>query len=277
MKAADPVQEALTLLREAGIRGPFDLAMVLGTGLCGLADTLEEAIAVPYADIPHFPPTGVTGHGGVLLAGRLEGRRVLVFRGRAHAYETGNAAAMRVPLAAAAALGAPILLLTSASGSVRPEIGPGRLVLLSDHINLTGLNPLIGQDGDDRFVPMTAAYDPDLRRRMAESATAAGVPLAEGVYMWFTGPSFETPAEIRLARMLGADLVGMSTVPETILARFFGLRVVAVSTVTNLAAGLAHAPHRHEDTKRAADAAGPAMERLVRAFVSGLTPVAGGQ
>ncbi|KST59906.1 purine nucleoside phosphorylase [Methylobacterium sp. GXS13] len=261
---------ALDTLRAAGFGGGYACAIVTGTGLGGIAAGLTESAALDYAAIPGFPGAGVSGHGGRLHRGRLAGRRVLVFEGRAHAYERGDAAAMRIPLACASGLGAKRLLLTNASGSLRPETGPGSLVLLQDHINLSGLNPLIGETSDARFVPMTEAHDPDLRVRLRAAAGTCEVPLTEGIYAWFSGPSFETPAEVRMAGILGADLVGMSTVPEVILARFLGLPVAAVSVVTNLAAGIAGGAPHHAETKAVAARAAADLGRLVRAFVAGL-------
>jgi purine-nucleoside phosphorylase len=261
---------ALDALRAAGFAGPHACAVVTGTGLGGIAASLTDATALDYTAIPGFPGPGVSGHGGRLHRGRLAGRPVLIFEGRAHAYERGDPAVMRVPLACARDLGARRLLLTNASGSLRPETGPGSLVLLADHINLSGQNPLIGEASDGRFVPMTEAYDPDLRARLRAAAAACAVPLGEGVYAWFSGPSFETPAEVRMAGILGADLVGMSTVPEVILARFLDLPVAAVSVVTNLAAGVAGGAPHHAETKAVAARAAEDLGRLVRAFVAGL-------
>ncbi len=258
------------LLRARGLGGPFACAIVTGTGLGTLVERLSDTCAVPYAEIPGFPAPGVSGHGGRLQAGRLGGRRVLVFEGRAHAYETGNAAAMRVPLAVARALDARALLLTNAAGSLRPEAGPGHLVALTDHINLSGLNPLVGEPSDARFVPMVGAYDPGLRDTLHAAALTCGLPLHEGVYAWFSGPSFETPAEVRMAGRLGADLVGMSTVPEAILARFLGMPVAAVSVVTNLAAGIGDGDPHHDETKAVAARAAADLARLAEAFVARL-------
>ena len=268
-----PEDAAVAHLRAEGFAGPYDLAMVTGTGLGALVERVEERRSLAYAVIPGFPAPGVTGHGGRLHRGRLAGRPVLVFEGRTHAYERGDAAAMRVPLAAARALGAGRLLHTNAAGSLRPEVGPGRLVMLDDHINLSGLNPLIGEGSDARFVPMTNAYDPELRVALGAAAAEIGLPLSTGVYAWFSGPSFETPAEVRMAGILGADLVGMSTVPETILARFFGIPVAAISVVTNLAAGIAGGDPHHAETKAVAAQAGTDLARLVAAFVGRLPEV----
>lgn len=261
---------ARAALRAAGFAGPYACALVTGTGLGGIAAALEAATAIDYAAIPGFPGPGVSGHGGRLHRGRLAGRPILVFEGRAHAYEHGDPAVMRVPLACARDLGARRLLLTNASGSLRPETGPGSLVLLADHINLSGLNPLIGEASDARFVPMTEAYDPDMRARLRAAAAACGLPLGEGVYAWFSGPSFETPAEVRMAGILGADLVGMSTVPEVILARFLGLPVAALSVVTNRAAGIAGGAPHHAETKAVAARAAEDLGRVVEAFLAGL-------
>ncbi|MGL4729229.1 MAG: purine-nucleoside phosphorylase [Bosea sp. (in: a-proteobacteria)] len=267
------IDKAEKFLRSFGLSGTLDLAMVLGTGLGKIADDLEDAITIPFADIPGFPAThgaGVSGHERMLRFGRLEGRRVLILQGRGHYYEAGDAAIMRCALGTIARFGAPPLLLTNAAGSTRAEVKPGAMVLLSDHINFGGPNPLIGETGDRRFTPMTEAYDQRLRYRIKNAAQATGIALHEGVYMWFTGPSFETPAEIRMARTLGADLVGMSTVPEVILARFFGLRVAAISTVTNLAAGIMGANPSHEETRDVAGSASVGLRRIIRAFVAGL-------
>jgi purine-nucleoside phosphorylase len=263
----DDVAPALASLRSRGIGEPIAIAAVLGTGLSGLADAVEDAVAVPFATIPGFPRSGVSGHAGRLVVGRLEGRRVALMQGRAHYYETGDSGAMRVPIATMAALGARSLLLTNAAGAVNPMFRPGEAVLVTDHINLSGTNPLIGDEGDGRFVSMTDAYDPVLRDAILRAADRAGIPLGQGVYLWFSGPSFETPAEIRMARVLGADLVGMSTVPEAILARRMGLRLAAVSVVTNLAAGIEGAAPSHAETKAVAAQGAAALEALVRAYL----------
>jgi purine-nucleoside phosphorylase len=261
------VAEAAELCRARGFEGRFDLAMVLGTGLGKLADDLTETVELAYAEIPGFPPPSVSGHAGRLIAGRLERKRVLIFQGRAHYYETGDAGAMRVPIGLVAALGSPPLLLTNAAGSTKLDLRPASLVALTDHINYSGPNPLVGDRTDRRFVSMTGAYDERLRKKLKAAATQAGITLHEGVYMWFSGPSFETPAEVRTARTLGADLVGMSTVPEVILARFFGLKVAAISTVTNFAAGLQGASPSHQETKDVAAGAAMGLRRLIRALV----------
>ena len=266
----DRVAEAAAFVKTRGFDGRFDCAMILGTGLGGLVEDLDDPVRIPFATIPHFPQSGVSGHSGILVAGMLERKRVLVLQGRAHYYEAGDAAAMRVPIGVIAQLGAPPLLLTNASGSLRADMPPASLACITDHINFSGANPLIGEPSDRRFVPMTDVYDAGLRRRMMDAAKTAGISLHEGVYMWFSGPSFETPAEIRAARALGADLVGMSTAPEAILARFYGLRVAGLSVVTNMAAGIDGASPSHGETKEVATDASPAFRRLIRAVVAAI-------
>lgn len=271
MRAEDAaIEDAQAKLVAAGFGGPYACAVVTGTGLGGLADCLDARVGLAYAEIPGFPASGVSGHRGMLHRGFVAGRPVLVFEGRLHAYEAGEPAAMRVPVGVAMALGARALLLTSASGSLMAQAGPGSLVALTDHINLSGMNPLIGEPTDARFVPMTNAYDAGLRALMHEAAANCGLSLHEGVYAWFSGPSFETPAEVSMAGRLGADLVGMSLVPETILARFFGLPVAAVSVVTNHAAGIGDGDPHHDETKAVAARAAGDLARLVAAFLSRL-------
>jgi purine-nucleoside phosphorylase len=243
------------------------VGLVLGSGLGHLADAVEGE-AIDYADLPGFPHAGVSGHNPKLVIGDLEGTRVAVFGGRAHYYESGRGDAMRLPLEVLKALGAESLILTNAAGSMHPDIDPGDLMLLSDHINFSGLNPLIGEPTDARFVPMTEAYDTGLRAGLRAAAEAEGVALPEGVYAWYSGPSFETPAEIRAIRTLGADAVGMSTVPEVILARFLGLKVAAISTITNKAAGLSDEQISHEHTKAMAPLGAEKLERILRRFLA---------
>jgi purine-nucleoside phosphorylase len=252
---------------------PPALALVLGTGLGPLVDGLEGAVAVDYGLIPGFPKSGVTGHAGRLVAGRLEGRRVVMLQGRSHYYESGDPAAMRVPLEALALIGVETLILTNSCGSLRSEIAPGSPVILSDHINWTGLNPLIGDPSDTRFVNLVDAYDPALRRALKRAGEEIGLSLAEGVYAWYSGPSFETPAEIRMARMMGADLVGMSTVPEVILARRLGLRVAALAMATNYGAGIDPGETiSHAQTKAVALEGAGRMRAVITAFVRDFRP-----
>ena len=256
---------AVEMLRDLlGERLPR-VALVLGTGLGSLADAVEDPVRLPFAAIPGFPAGGVSGHAGEIVAGRLGGREVLIVAGRVHYYENGDAAVMRPVIEAVRDIGVTCLVLTNAAGSVRTDMPPGSVMMIEDHIAFSGANPLIGEATDARFVGMTTAYDAELRAAMAEAAAALGETLFGGVYMWFSGPSFETPAEIRMARTLGADAVGMSTVPETILARFCGLRVLAASVITNYGAGMTGAELSHGETKEMAPKGGAILARFLEA------------
>ena len=263
------VEDCLAVIRARAGAEPVRLGLILGSGLGHLAGAVD-GVTIPYADLPGFPHVGVSGHNPNLVIGDLEGVRVAVFGAREHYYENGNPSAMRLPLTVLQALGATALLATNAAGSLRPDIRPGDLMLLNDHINFSGLNPLIGEKTDARFVPMTTAHDADLRHALKASAVAEGVALPEGVYAWYSGPSFETPAEIRAIKILGGDAVGMSTVPEVILARFLGLWVAAISTITNMAAGMSDEQISHEHTKAMAPLGAAKLERVLRHFLRSL-------
>jgi len=241
------------------------LGMILGSGLGPVAEAVTDAVIIPYSEIPGFPQPSVQGHQGRLVLGHLGGLPVAVLQGRAHYYESGRADAMKTPLTTLAGLGCEMLLLTNAAGSLRREVGPGSPMLISDHLNF-GPNPLIGVTDGSQFIDMSAVYDPKLRQAMLETAAELGVTLPTGTYMWFSGPSFETPAEIRAADTLGADAVGMSTVHEAILARHAGLRVVAISVITNLAAGMEEAVLSHETTMTFAAQGAETLRRLIAAF-----------
>ncbi|WP_182086086.1 purine-nucleoside phosphorylase [Aureimonas sp. ME7] len=265
------VDLAAALRERIEARAP-KIALVLGSGLGALVDAVEDPIRIPYADLPGMPRSAVSGHAGEVVAGRVAGVEIVILSGRIHYYEAGDPAAMRPALEALKAIGVEILILTNAAGSVNPAIRPGEVMLIEDHIAFSGRNPLIGEASDARFVGMTTAYDETLRAAMLRAAERAGEGLHRGVYMWFSGPSFETPAEIRMARVLGADAVGMSTVPETILARFLGLRVVAASVVTNMGAGITGAELSHAETKEVAPQGGA---RLARILAQALPDLAG--
>lgn len=258
--------ELADLIRTRAGAEPPEFGLILGSGL-GHLSAQVDGVAIPYSELPGFPHAGVSGHVPQLVIGQLEGRRVAVFGGRAHYYETGRADAMRLPLEVLATLGCGQLLLTNAAGSLRPDIPPGALMLLGDHIAFAGTNPLIGEKDERRFVPMTDAHDAGLRAALSAAATAEGIELPEGVYCWFSGPSFETPAEIRAARVLGADAVGMSTVPEIILGRFLGLRCAAISVITNMGAGLSDEAISHDHTKAMAPLGAAKLERVLRRFL----------
>jgi purine-nucleoside phosphorylase len=261
---------AATIRDRAGAK-PVALGLVLGSGLGHLTGAVD-GVSIDYADLPGFPHAGVSGHQPKLVVGHLEGVRVAVFGGRAHYYERGDATAMRTPLETLRAIGGTRLILTNAAGSFRPDILPGDVMMIADHINFSGRNPLIGEPSDDRFVNMTDAYSPGLRRALASAAAEQGIPLSEGVYAWYSGPSFETPAEIRALKALGADCVGMSTVPEVILARFLGLEVAALSIMTNMAAGLSSEVLSHEHTKAMAPRGAAKLERILRRFLAAGLP-----
>jgi purine-nucleoside phosphorylase len=261
--------EALRIVHDRAGTEPVRIGLVLGSGLGHLAG-MVQGVAIPYAELPGFPQPGVSGHAPKLAIGTLEGVRVAVLGGRAHYYEHGDAGVMRTPIQLVQALGAEALILTNAAGSFRPDIPPGELMLIADHINFSGRNPLIGEETDARFVNMTDAYDPAMRAALRSAAEAEGLALAEGVYSWYSGPSFETPAEICALKVLGTDAVGMSTVPEVILARYFGLRVAAVSVITNMAAGMSNETLGHEHTKAMAPLGAAKLERILRRWLRGL-------
>lgn len=244
------------------------VAIVLGSGLGGLVDELNDAIHIPYSELPGFPEGGVSGHAKQLVAGTLAGIPVIMLAGRVHYYEKGDASAMRLPLEVLAGLGVTTLILTNAAGSLRDDMPPGSVMQISDHINFSGFNPLIGEPSDARFVGMTQAYDADLMQAMQQAAKDEGIALSSGIYMWFSGPSFETPAEIRMARTLGADAVGMSTVPEVILARFLGLKVAAASVITNFGAGMTGNELSHEETKDMAPIGGQRLAAILKRMLT---------
>lgn len=275
------VQASAERLRHAwGARQPR-VAVVLGSGWSGMAQGLRDAVDVPYAELPAFPKLAIAGHaGGVRLArlpvepdaggpapGLQPALEVMVLMGRQHAYEAGDATAMREAVQTVAAVGCRAIVVTNAAGSLHADWPAGTLMALSDHLNLVQRSPLQGLEGSDRFVDMSLAYDPDLRQAARSAAACEGTVLHEGVYAWMMGPQFETPAEIRMLRTLGADVVGMSTVPETIAARHAGLRVLALSLITNPAAGLSADVLSHEQTLAAGAAHEQRAARVLRAIL----------
>ena len=250
------------------------LALVLGSGWDAVADRVEDAVDIDYAELPAFPVLGVAGHAGSLRLGRIgrgaQAREVALLRGRQHAYESGDAAGMKGAIRSLAALGCTGLLLTNAAGSLAAEMAPGALMLINDHLNIVQRTPLHGEPGTGRFVDMVGAYDPALREQAAAAAAQAGIALHQGIYAWVLGPQFETPAEIRMLRLLGAQAVGMSTVPETILARHAGLRVLGLSLLTNMGAGLSTETLSHAHTLHTAQASAATAARLLAAIVPAL-------
>jgi purine-nucleoside phosphorylase len=260
-------QQLAKMINERTGNKPVRIGLILGSGLSGFVDAVQDATHIPYSELEGFPHAGVSGHNPNLVIGTVEGVPVAVLGGRAHYYEHGQADAMRVPLETLKALGANMVLLTNSAGSLRDEMGPGSLMLITDHLNLSGTNPLIGEVGDDRFVDMADAYNPGLSEAVIKGAAEVGVPLHKGVYAWFSGPSFETAAEVRMAGIVGADAVGMSTVPEVILARFLGLEAVGISNITNMGAGLSETAITHKQTKEVAGAGAKNFEAVLTAFL----------
>jgi purine-nucleoside phosphorylase len=239
--------------------------LVLGSGLSGLADRFDDVRRVDYGDIPGFPVPTVVGHPGVLVAGTLAGRPAVALAGRFHMYEGHAATLAGFPARVFAALGAEIMFVSNAAGGIRRSFRPGDLMVIADHVNLTGRNPLIGpvEPEDLRFPDMSEPYDADLRDALHRAGKRAGIALVDGVYGWALGPSYETPAEVRMFERLGLDAIGMSTVPEVITARAMGMRVAGVSCVTNLACGMTNAPLDHEEVLAVSKEAAGRFESLV--------------
>jgi purine-nucleoside phosphorylase len=264
------VASAASLIREqlSGCRPR--LAIILGSGLGQLAERIERAANIPYADIPGFPPSTVVGHPGRLVAGAIEGCDVIALSGRFHLYEGHTAAVAGLPVRVAHALGARALFVSNAAGGIRATLHPGDLMLIDDHINLMWRNPLIGPvvDGDERFPDMSAPYDRELLSILRHVALDSGIRVQEGVYAAMLGPSYETPAEVHMLRWMGADAVGMSTIPEVLTARAIGMRVAGVSCITNHAAGMTDQPLSHDEVLEIADRVKDSFERLVRGFVA---------
>jgi len=264
----DLIEQSVARLSSSG-RAP-KIAVLLGTGWGPVAERMQDAVVIPYHELPAFPVLGIGGHAGQVKLGRLGGREVVLLAGRKHAYETGEADGMKGAIRCLAAFGVQVLVQTNASGSMNESFRPGELMLINDHVNVVQRSPLFGEASDTRFVDMSAAYDPALRAQAKAAATAAGIALHEGVYAWVMGPQFETPAEIRWLRSMGAQAVGMSTVPETILARHAGLRVLALSLFTNMAAGMEAETLSHAHTLATAQAASERAVTLLEAVVAKL-------
>lgn len=262
---------AADVLRER-LDGEPEVLVVLGSGLGGLVDAVEEPVTLGFDRVPGFPTASVVGHVGRYVCGRLEGRRVLVQAGRFHAYEGHAMDVVVAPVRIAAALGIDTMIVTNAAGGINRSLGVGGLMLIEDHVNLMGRSPLAGpvQVGEERFPDMSRPYDAALQELAQRTASARKIPLARGTYGAMLGPSYETPAEVRMLAVLGADVVGMSTVPEVIAARALGLRVLGFSLVTNPAAGIGREPLAHEDVLAVGDEARAHLETLVRGVLEGL-------
>ena len=259
------VRERTSLVPRVGI--------VLGSGIGGLADEVEDPVAIPFAELPGWPAATAPGHVGRLLLGHLAGTPVVMLQGRFHLYEGNDAGLVVQPVLLFRRLGAEIVVLTNAAGGINRAFGPGTLMVIRDHLNLTGRTPLLGPNADElgpRFPDLTEAWSRRLRRLLADAGTAEDVELAEGVYAGLLGPQYETPSEVRMLATLGADAVGMSTVLECIAARWAGLEVCGVSLVTNAAAGYTGEPLTHEEVLAAGAEAGPRLARVIRRFVADL-------
>jgi purine-nucleoside phosphorylase len=250
-----------------------ELGIVLGSGLGGLAADVEDPVAIPFAELPGWPAATAPGHVGRLILGKLAGRAVVMLQGRFHYYEGNHPGLVVQPVLLFQRLGAKLVILTNASGGLDPSFGPGTLMVMSDHINFTGLNPLIGPNADsmgERFTDLTSAWSPRLRAALHAAGNAEGVELAEGVYLGLTGPNYETPAEVRMMAAMGGHAVGMSTVLEAIAARWAGLELCGVSLVTNAGAGYTGEPLTHEEVLAAGAEAGPRLARVIRRFIADL-------
>jgi len=249
------IREAAAYLKERVNVMP-QIGLVLGSGLGGYADTLEDAVKIPYSEIPNFPRPTVSGHSGALVFGRKDGKDVVAMQGRVHYYEGLTPRQITLPVRVMAALGVKTVVLTNACGGVNLSFRPGDLMLISDHINFCGADPLIGENLDEfgpRFPDISDLYTRSLRQAVKEKAAAAGIGLQEGVYLMYSGPNYETPAEIRAFRILGADTVGMSTVPEALAAGHSGMQVLGISCVTNMAAGVLPQKLSHQEVVETAD------------------------
>ena len=246
-------------------------AIVLGSGLNDLAGRVESARVIPFGQVPHFPVAKVAGHAGQVICGKLGGQSVIVFQGRFHYYEGHDLDTVTFPVRVIQELAVPVLFLTAATGGIGDGLRPGGLLLITDHLNLIGANPLRGPNDDrlgTRFPDMSEVYSRRLRAIAVEEAKAMGIDLASGVYACMSGPSYETPAEIRMLKTLGADVVGMSTVPEAIVARHAGIEVLALALVSNAAAGVSGTPITHEEVLEAGKKAGPELARLIERVIA---------
>jgi purine-nucleoside phosphorylase len=264
---------------EAAVRRRSDivpeLGIVLGSGLGALAGELDDAVAIPFAELPGWPAPTAPGHEGRLLLGHLAGRNVVMLQGRLHMYEGNDPGLVVQPVLLFRRLGASAVVLTNAAGGLDPTFKPGTLMLITDHVNLTGRNPLIGPNADSigpRFPDLTDAWSPRLRARLRGAAAHEGVELEQGIYIQLLGPSYETPAEVRLYAKLGGDAIGMSTAVEVIAARWAGLEVCGISLVTNAGAGYSGEPLSHEEVLAASAEAGPRLARVIRRFVADCAP-----
>jgi purine-nucleoside phosphorylase len=268
--SAAAAEKAAAAVRARAGAGEPSVGLILGSGLGGLAKSIQKAARIQFSEIPGFPAATVAGHDGALIVGELGGRRVAALSGRFHMYEGHSAALAGFPVRVLHAFGARQLFVSNAAGGISPKLAVGDLMMISDHLNLMGANPLVGAADKDevRFPDMTDAYDPALRRSLRNTAEKLGIGLREGVYAGLLGPSYETPSEVKMLRSLGADAVGMSTVPEVIVARALGMRVAGVSCITNAAAGVTGAALSHEEVLETTARVSAAFEALVTEFLT---------
>ena len=262
------IKAAAAIRKRAATQQP-KVGIILGSGLGGLSKSISDAVRIPFSDIPGFPKATIEGHEGVVIVGSLGGREVVALSGRFHMYEGHPAALAAFPVRVFHALGALDLFVSNAAGGISPKLAVGDLMLISDHLNLMGANPLVGeaQEGEIRFPDMTDAYNPGLRWVLRTTAEKLGITLREGIYAGLLGPSYETPSEVKMLRLLGADAVGMSTVPEVIMARALGMRVAGVSCITNAAAGVTGSALSHAEVLETTNRVSASFESLVTEFL----------
>jgi purine-nucleoside phosphorylase len=263
------IKAAAAIRKRAAAQQP-KVGIILGSGLGGLSKSIANAVRIPFADIPGFPSTTIAGHEGAVIVGSLGGREVVALSGRFHMYEGHPAALAAFPVRVFHALGALELFVSNAAGGISPKLAVGDLMMISDHLNLMGANPLVGeaQEGETRFPDMTDAYNPGLRWVLRTTAEKLGITLREGIYAGLLGPSYETPSEVKMLRLLGADAVGMSTVPEVIVARALGMRVAGVSCITNAAAGVTGSALSHAEVLETTNRVSASFESLVTEFLA---------
>ena len=269
MKLIDRVNDSIAYIRSKTASNP-SIAVILGSGLGEYADNLEEKVAIPYEDIPHFPTLSVEGHKGQLVFGKIHGKEVVCMQGRLHFYEGKGMHAATYAVRVFTKLGVKILFTTNATGGLNENFKPGDLMIIKDHINFMGDNPLIGEneaDFGDRFPDMTNLYDPELIKIAEKTAEEIGINIQKGVFIGYSGPNFETPAEIKLFRFFGADNVGMSTIPETIVAKHGKMRVLSISAITNMAAGILEQPLNHEEVLEMGEKMKPTFKKLVDGII----------
>ena len=246
-----------------------EVALIVGSGLGGLGAAIPNPIVIPYAEIPNFPKTTVAGHAGQLAFGELAGRKLMLLNGRCHLYEGRSVAEVVYPVHVVDALGVKILIVTNAAGGINPQFNPGDLMVIEDHINFMGINPLLGlaENGGVKFLDLTQAYSTRLREKLDNAAEKLQIPLRQGVYLATTGPNYETPAEVKAFAWIGADAVGMSTVPEVIMARHHNLEVLGLSCITNLAAGVSNKKLSHEEVLEVGKTTQEKLTRLLTGFL----------